>query len=1083
MKMEQLWLDLLRHVYIHTQTATSSSILRRFFLGTVVVDQQTATTGSGNIQYLVDGQQRFTTLSVIAAALRDALISTGHTDIAGILDNDIITEHYQINDEKLANRFELLDIPAGAANSSEMGMKGYRKRLCPITLDMVTKESKKGTKVLCVKGSKPNAKIPWSVSENKTWKLLVGGNIELVVASGTGNGLKKDDNVPDQFELLDELQSDIGEDLEIVLLPDVLWPNQSYNLKFPDGTEATKSRILNDEKKCDLYEKRRREFYFHVRRMAEHYILGEKKYVTLDKSIPSDQINIQLKLEQDAHVSQIGWLGRVPTPGEEVIFEKQVPMAPEDIPDESELKEIIKNQMAVKGHEGNTLELKATLRVNLSRCWKHKNSGDEIGMEEWNKIRGKLKKAEYEKITKDPVEGNQNTTFKCIKTISALMNTFGGALIVGVKDNGEIKGIEVDGFRKKGKPQFSADVAEMFLSQKVEFALGVPAAQLIKTRVIMVDNKPILYVHVPKWKFPQEPPLCKVDGSNEEKFYARIGSRSIPLSGKKKDEHIEAHFGPDPPKPELESVSRTFTLEACYQNSGEPKLKGEIKGDSDIPPLSTCTIKYIPEGEWPDHLAEPKKRARQLSKLVTQVLFSRIHFIEEPASAIDHFMKTNDKATMENLTAYDMASAFTQKIIRPKVGGQKNLHQIAIEKSWDEFSQRVYISTNKDPATAKTFFYYFLMASGRWKTDSARWQSAEAWSGMLAEIDKHTNMDGSYEYVGLSELYDEMNRYSEPFSAAWNPDSFDSDKDPFNKAEFRDVRTYLKILGKPKMRQHIPVYMAIFAGGSNIDFVERCKIAKGFLKNWIYIFLRYRVIHNLHKGVSSGFTNGDFYGMIDGKTGWINDIHEMFSTLSSSGSSFSDEDITKLTSLPLDLEDKQGLGKHHPWEIDHPYWKELGVDHAKKKNQVEVLLYAYERASEGKTNPTMGRLHPPSKPQVEHILPEDPKLWAGRWYRKKGGKTRTWEKWAYALGNHVLLEDSKNSHVSNLRFEKKIPQDGCGPCPTGKKTNHYEGTNYNSAKNIISHFNGGNKKWLPKDGIEKHSTEIMNTIVKFFDGK
>ena len=425
--MEQLWGDLLKHLHIHTQTATSSAILRRFFLGTVVVDQQTDSTGSGVTNYLVDGQQRFTTLTVIAAALRDALISTGHTDQAGELDNHIITEHHQINSPSKTNRFELLDIPVGAPNSSEMGMKGYRKRLCPIALNMVTKESEAGTKVLRVKGSRPNSKIPWSVSENTTWKLLVGGNRELVVASGTGNGLNKGDNVPDQFELLDELQFEIGEGLEIVLLPDVLWPTQSYNLKFPEGTDPTKKRILNDEMKCDLYENRRREFYFQVRRMAEHYILGEKKYVTLDKFLDSDQSNILLKLIQDAHGSQIGWLGRVPIPGEEVTFEKQIPMAPKDIPDEAELIEIIENQVAVEGHEGNTLELKATLRVNLDRCWEHKVSGDEIGMIEWNMIRGSNNKAEYEKITKDPVVGNQNTTFKCIKTISAFMNTFGSS--------------------------------------------------------------------------------------------------------------------------------------------------------------------------------------------------------------------------------------------------------------------------------------------------------------------------------------------------------------------------------------------------------------------------------------------------------------------------------------------------------------------------------------------------------------------------------------------------------------------------------------------------------------------------------
>ena len=1085
--MNLLWSDLLNHLFIHSQTVTSSALLRRFFLGTVVVDQQSDSTGTGVTNFLVDGQQRFTTLSIIAAALRDALISTGHVDQAGELDNHILTEHHQIDDAKRTNRFELLDIPPGAPNSSEMGMKGYRKRLCPIALNMVTKESKAGTKVLRVKSSKPNSKIPWSVSENAPWNLLVlksrpDQDIPLTVASGNGNGLYMGDNTPDQFELLDDLPFDIGEGFEILLLPDILWPNHSWNLAFPKGGKISdKIKILNDHTKCDLYEKRRREFYFHVRQIAEHYILGEKTYVTLDKFLDSDQNNIQLKLKQDSKGSQIGWLGRVPILGEEVTFEKQIPMAPKNIPDEAELIEIIKNQMAVKGNEGPTLELKATLRTNPAICWKHKVSGNEIGMTQWNRILGKNNKAEYEKISIDPVVGNQNTTFKCIKVISSFMNTFGGALIVGVRDDGTIEGIEIDDFHKRSTNTFSADVAEMFLIQKVEDALGPLAASLIETEVVEVDGKPVLYVHVPKWNFGDDPPECKVHGSSGTKFYVRLGSMSKPISGTAKDDHIKAHFGPDPPKPILVPISRAFALDTCYQNNGEPKLKGEIKGNSDILPSSTCTIKYLEDGDWPDHLSEPKKRAKQLKALVRKVLFSRILFENEPAAAIDHFMKTNDKATMVYLTAYDMASAFTQKIIRPKVGGQKNLHQTAIEKSWTEFSQRVYISTNKDAATAKKFFYYFLMASGRWKTASTRWSEEHAWSGMLKEIDKHTKIDGSYDYAGLVELYDEMNRYSRPFSAAWNPDAFEWDKDPFDKAPFRDVKTYLKILSKPGMRQHIPVYMAISAAGAGIDAFDSAKIAKGFLKNWIYLFLRYRVIHKLHKGVSSGFTDGNFFGMIDGRTGWISDIHEVLDTVSSSGLPISDDDVKKLVRLPLDLEDKYDLGQFHPWEEDHPYWEELGVSIDKKKRQVELLLFAYERASEGGTNPAMDRIHGSAKPQVEHILPEDPKLWGYPWHRQHK-KTSTWEKWVDALGNHVLLEDSKNSHVGNLPFEQKIPQGGCKPCPHGKEKNHYEGTNYNSAKNIISHFDNGNKHWRTA-AIQQHSTEIMNTLVEFFDGK
>ena len=63
-KCFQLWSDLKSHLFMHSQTLSSVNGLYKYFLGAIVVDD------NGEENYLVDGQQRFTTMTLIAAAVR-----------------------------------------------------------------------------------------------------------------------------------------------------------------------------------------------------------------------------------------------------------------------------------------------------------------------------------------------------------------------------------------------------------------------------------------------------------------------------------------------------------------------------------------------------------------------------------------------------------------------------------------------------------------------------------------------------------------------------------------------------------------------------------------------------------------------------------------------------------------------------------------------------------------------------------------------------------------------------------------------------------------------------------------------------
>jgi len=1068
--MNVLWEDMLKHLFSNNMNlSASSTALRRFFLGTIVIDSR------DEENYLVDGQQRFTTLTIISAALRDALISTGHIAQAQIVQEYMITSNQHVDKDDQRNRFELLDNPPGNWLSSEVGLRGYRKRIAPIPLSLFTRETKAGSNKLLIDVDK-SEKTPWSVPTEAGWSFSLSSDDaasgistqQFKVPPGDDGALFTGNNPPAEILLSSILVEDIPDGLELVLLPELKWPGEM--LVYPSN--ATARAFLNYEKgmnKCDLFEPQRRDFYFEVRRIAEHYILGRKTMITSNQFVQIGQGSIVLNTHDKGDHSLINWLGRLPGKNEEIVFEKSIPVAPKnDIPEEDELKEIIRHQQEVKGSEGSTLELKATIRYNLAQR-KHEDTEARITIKKWKKLE-QPEKGKYKLIKKDPIIEHM-----CIKTIAAFLNTYGGGLIVGVRDNGQIKGIEIDNLTDSFG-EFSADWVERHIIQLVRRDLGNVAATLVVPKVVMIDGLPVLYVHVKKWNSSDPPPDCKAPGGND-KFYVRQGSITVALEDEDKEKHINAHFGDDAePEPVLVPITRRFKVSDSTNNWGRPKVFGEVIGDEPILPRSTCSISFHTEGvSWPDHLDEPKKRAKQLTNLVHRVIFSRISFESEPAAALDHFMLTNDASRMDTLSVYDMASAFTQKIIRPtEPDGQMNLNQVSIQQSWFELSNRIYISLKKDVASIETFFYYFLMASMKWKTGHQRWTKKDSWIGMQRSIDNFTSEDGVFDYSEIEDLYKEMNHYSKAFRAAWDPDSFDWYSAPYDAASCRDERTYLKMLSKSNIRQHIPAYMAMSYACENKDPDSRSKIINGFLKNWVYIYLRYRTLAKLHPKVSSGWTDTTLYGLQIGNEKWIGKIH---SSIGGTGGKTSDDDIEQIQKFPLMLEpDEQDLW---PWEENHAFWPDLSVGIPTKKPQITTMLYAFERASEGQTNPTMSRLHKPSKPQLEHVLPEDPKEWGYPWHHQNK-KTKSHAKWVGALGNHVLLEDSKNSHVGNLIFKKKIPKGGCDPCLSGKDNNHYEGTAYISAKQVIE-YHGTGGKWTTA-AITEHSTKIMNTIVEFFSG-
>jgi len=121
-----------------------------------------------------------------------------------------------------------------------------------------------------------------------------------------------------------------------------------------------------------------------------------------------------------------------------------------------------------------------------------------------------------------------------VKTISGFMNKKGGILLIGVEDDGNIIGLDLDyaTFKKENKDNFS-----QHLSNILERDIGIQFSNYWKEKFIEIDNKEICIIEVSK---SLKPVFTRVN--NEEKFFVRSGSTTKSLKPSNLHEYIEMNF-------------------------------------------------------------------------------------------------------------------------------------------------------------------------------------------------------------------------------------------------------------------------------------------------------------------------------------------------------------------------------------------------------------------------------------------------------------------------------------------------------------------------------------------------------------
>lgn len=179
----------------------------------------------------------------------------------------------------------------------------------------------------------------------------------------------------------------------------------------------------------------------------------------------------------------------------EKIYEDTIPEI--DHEDLQKNKELERDTLIIHGGESSEVEFKSTLRVNLHTGKPHKDREDD-----------------------------------CMKALAAFMNSKGGTLLIGVKDDKNTLGLEKDfnSFKKEDK----MDEFQKHLDNILERSFSSSCFSLLEIKFIEIKEKTICKIRVK--------PSSKACYFEKTKFYIRRNASSKELLAGDMMDYINEHF-------------------------------------------------------------------------------------------------------------------------------------------------------------------------------------------------------------------------------------------------------------------------------------------------------------------------------------------------------------------------------------------------------------------------------------------------------------------------------------------------------------------------------------------------------------
>ena len=261
-KMLPLWQDIFRHL----QT-TNNVVDDPFFLGNITINYH-----QNNFQ-LVDGQQRLTTLHVICAGIRDALVCTGYQEDAYTLQNTLLSKDRGDTPRVLPLENPTVVPPLSDSLSSRKKLDSYHKLIVPVKTGCVVNGTPPATHIAnsgCTTINIQNTQYEWSASQASRKILIRRGEefLEEVHVWDMANYMEHGQNTGTSITLSSQLTVDLEDGDEIWLKEEARWWH-----KFEDAVDDK-----YDIDKNTMFAPDFRKLYICVRGDVEHYIMGAKSF-------------------------------------------------------------------------------------------------------------------------------------------------------------------------------------------------------------------------------------------------------------------------------------------------------------------------------------------------------------------------------------------------------------------------------------------------------------------------------------------------------------------------------------------------------------------------------------------------------------------------------------------------------------------------------------------------------------------------------------------------------------------------------------------------------------------------------------
>jgi len=132
-------------------------------------------------------------------------------------------------------------------------------------------------------------------------------------------------------------------------------------------------------------------------------------------------------------------------------------------------------------------------------------------------------------------EVNKELERVIIKSIVGFLNADGGTLLIGVKDDGQVVGLEND---YKVLPKKNRDGFENHLTMLVKTMIGLQFTKYIKISFDSSEDKDVCIVSVQE----SHKPAYLRNNDKTEEFFVRIGNSTQPFSMSETEEYIKNHF-------------------------------------------------------------------------------------------------------------------------------------------------------------------------------------------------------------------------------------------------------------------------------------------------------------------------------------------------------------------------------------------------------------------------------------------------------------------------------------------------------------------------------------------------------------